>query len=147
MSPNQSPPEKRPRYALLYDQDCSLCTFQMRVLTWLDWRNALRLLPLNDPEVGRIAPQLTPEQLREAIHCVTPAGCVHRGARAVRFVGARLPLLWPLALFLWLPGVILVAEWIYQRVSRNRHLLSRLFGCGDACAVMPRRIRPEDSFR
>jgi predicted DCC family thiol-disulfide oxidoreductase YuxK len=147
MAPPASSPAPRPRYALLYDQDCSLCTFQMRVLTWLDWRNALRLLPLSDPEVARIAPQLSDGQLREAIHCVTPRGRVYRGARAVRFVGARLPLLWPLALLLWLPGVIFIAEWVYQCVSRNRHVLSRLFGCKDACAVMPRRVRSDDSFR
>lgn len=147
MNSTALPPPHRARYALLYDQDCSLCTFQMRVLTWLDWRNALRLLPLSDPEVARIAPQLSAEQLREAIHCVTPHGRVYRGARAVRFVGARLPLLWPLALVLWLPGVIFVAEWVYQCVSRNRYVLSRLFGCKDACAVMPRKMRSEDSFR
>lgn len=135
------------RHALLYDQECSLCTFQMRVLTWLDWRHALRLLPLNDPEVARIAPDLSAEQLQEAIHCVTPAGRVYRGARALRFVGARLPLLWPVTAVLWFPGVIWVAEWVYRWVSRNRYVLSRVFGCKDACAVMPRKVRAEDSFR
>ena len=47
------------------------------------------------------------------------------------------------ALILWLPGVIWVAERIYMWVSRNRHLLSRWFGCKQACAWMPERQRPE----
>jgi predicted DCC family thiol-disulfide oxidoreductase YuxK len=133
-----------PRHALLYDQDCSLCTFQMRMLTWLDWRQALALVPLADPRVAVLAPQIPGHALREAIHCVTPSGRVYRGARALRFVGARLPLLWPLAALLWFPGVIWIAEWVYQRISRNRYWLSRVFGCKEACAVLPARPRSED---
>ena len=45
---------------------------------------------------------------------------------------------------LWLPGVIWVAELVYRWVSRNRHLLSRLFGCKEACTLLPTRDRPQD---
>jgi len=54
-------------------------------------------------------------------------------------------LLVPLAIFLWIPGVIWVAEKIYQWVSRNRHLLSRLFGCREACSILPARKRAHDN--
>ena len=80
----------------------------------------------------------------EAIHCVKTDGTVLRGARALRFIGLRMPLLTPLALVLWLPGVIWVAEWVYGCVSRNRHLLSRVFGCESACAIMPQREREDE---
>ena len=66
---------------------------------------------------------------------------MYRGARCVRYVGIRMPLLAPLALVLWIPGVIWIAEKIYAWVSRNRYLLSRLFGCKEACAVLPQRGR------
>ena len=56
-----------------------------------------------------------------------------------------MPLLVPLALVLWLPGVICVAEKIYQWISRNRHYLSRIFGCKDACAILPARRRAEEN--
>jgi predicted DCC family thiol-disulfide oxidoreductase YuxK len=118
----------------------------MKVLSWLDWRNVLALVPLSDPHAKEIAPQLRREDLIEAIHCVTPEGTVYRGARAIRFLGIRLPLLVPLALFLWVPGVIWVAEIVYRWVSRNRQLLSRVFGCKDACAVMPKRTREQDKM-
>ena len=76
-----------------------------------------------------------------------PADGHHRrGARAIRFVGMRLPLLVPLALFLWIPGVIFLAEIIYQWVSRNRLLLSRVFGCKDACAILPAKKREQDKL-
>ena len=111
----------------------------MRLLTWLDWCDVARLLPVSDPDTLRLVPGLTRQGLLEAIHCVPRKGPVLRGARALRFVGMRMPLLIPMALVLWVPGVIWVAERVYMWVSRNRHLLSQFFGCKDACAIMPQR--------
>jgi predicted DCC family thiol-disulfide oxidoreductase YuxK len=131
---------------VLYDDGCPMCTFQMKVLSWLDWFDVLALTPLSDPRAQEVAPQLTREDLLEAIHCVTPERRIYRGARCIRFVGMRLPLLVPVALFLWIPGVIQIAEIIYQWVSRNRLLLSRVFGCKDACAILPARKREQDKL-
>lgn len=130
---------------VLYDSDCPLCTFQMKSLTWLDWFDRVRFLPINDPQAAELAPGLTREDLLEAIHCVTREGKIHRGARAIRYLGMRMPLLVPVALFLWLPGVIWVAEKFYMFVSRNRLFFSRIFGCKGACAIMPERKREGDS--
>jgi predicted DCC family thiol-disulfide oxidoreductase YuxK len=134
------------QHLVLYDQDCPLCTFQMRVLTWLDWRNCLALVPLSSPRAQSAAQSLGAEELRAAIHCITREGRIHRGARCIRFVGMRLPALVPVGLFLWIPGVIQIAEIIYRWVSRNRHVLSRVFGCKDACALLPKRDRSQDSL-
>ncbi len=134
------------KHVVLYDDECPMCTFQMRLLSWLDWRNVLALVPLSDPCAAQLAPALGREDLLEAIHCIDHQGRIHRGARALRFVGMRLPLLIPLALFLWLPGVILIAEKVYALVSRNRHLLSRWFGCKEACALLPKRAREQDKL-
>ena len=133
-------------HLVLYDDACPLCVFQMKMLTWLDWRGALALVPLSDPRAQSAGLQLRREDLLEAIHCVTPEGQVYRGARALRFVGMRLPLLVPVALLLWIPGVIYLAEIIYRAVSRNRLVLSRLFGCRDACAILPKRVREQDKL-
>jgi len=132
------------KHVVLYDDECPMCTFQMRLLSWLDWRNVLALVPLSDSRAAQVAPSLRREELLEAIHCIDSRGRIHRGARALRFVGLRLPALIPLALFLWLPGVILGAEKIYALISRNRHLLSRWFGCKEACALLPKRVREQD---
>ena len=135
--------EPRTTHIVLYDGDCSLCTFQMRVITWLDWFNAVSLLPIADPRAATLAPQLTREDLLEAIHCLTRDGKIHRGARCLRFIGLRMPLAFPFALLLWIPGVIYLAEIGYRWISRNRHLLSRVFGCKEACAIMPARRRED----
>ena len=134
------------QHFVLFDDECPLCTFQMRVLSWLDWLNVLSLVPLSDPRAKEIAPTLAREDLLEAIHCVTPERRIYRGARCLRFVGMRLPLFTPIALFLWIPGVIQIAEIVYRWVSRNRHLLSRVFGCKEACAILPKRSREQDKL-
>lgn len=133
-------------HLVLYDGDCPLCIFQSRVLGWLDWFNVLSLVPLSDPRAKEAAPQIEREDLIEAIHCIAKNGRIYRGARCIRFVGMRLPLLVPVALFLWLPGVIYIAEIVYKVISRNRLVLSRLFGCKDACALMPTRKREQDKM-
>src|ERR1043166_68101 len=132
---------ERPQHILLYDDQCPLCTFQMKLLTRLDWFNVLRLAPVSDAASAGVAPQLTRADLLEAIHCLPPQGRIYRGARCIRFIGFRLPLLVPLSLVLSLPGVIWLAEKVYGWVSRNRHLLSRLFGCKEACAIFPEHKR------
>ena len=74
--------EERTTNVVLYDGDCSLCTFQSRVITWLDWFNTVSLLPIADPRAPEIAPRLTRTDLHEAIHCVARSGRIYRGAPA-----------------------------------------------------------------
>ena len=131
-------------HILLYDDSCPLCTFQMKTLTWLDWFNKLTMLPLGHERAQKLARGIHREDLLAAIHCVTAKGRILRGARALRFVGMRLVPAVPMALFLWIPGVIQLAEVAYKFVSRNRHLFSRLFGCKEACALMPTRDRENE---
>ncbi len=132
------------QHLVLYDDQCPLCIFQMKLLTWLDWLGKLALVPLTDPRAAEIAPQLSREELLEAMHCVSKNGRIYRGARCIRFVGMRLPLMVPVALFLWVPGVIWIAERVYAWVSRHRLRISRIFGCKDACAILPARKRDQD---
>jgi predicted DCC family thiol-disulfide oxidoreductase YuxK len=129
---------------VLYDSDCSLCTFQSRLITWMDWCNTVSLLPIADPRAHEIAPRLTRTDLHEAIHCVAKNGKIYRGARCLRFIGLRMPLAAPFALVMWIPGVIYVAEIFYRWLSRNRYLLSRVFGCKEACAILPARRRANE---
>ncbi len=129
---------------VLFDDECSMCTFQSRVITWLDWFNTVSLMPISSARVPEIAPRLTRTDLNEAIHCVAPNGTIQRGARCIRHISLRMPLAFPIALVLWFPGLIYIAEIFYRWISRNRHLISRLFGCKDACALMPARKRANE---
>jgi predicted DCC family thiol-disulfide oxidoreductase YuxK len=130
---------------VLYDSDCSLCTFQSRLITWLDWFNTVSLLPIADPRAREIAPRLTRTDLHEAIHCVAKDGRISRGARCLRFIGMRMPLAAPFSIVLWIPGVIYLAEIGYRWISKNRYILSRVFGCTEACAILPARRRENEN--
>lgn len=132
------------KHVVLYDDECPLCTFQMKMLTWLDWFGVLSLVPLSHERATEIAPGISREDLQEAIHCIAKDGKIYRGARALRFVGMRLPLMIPAALIMWIPGVILIAEKAYQFISKHRLVFSRLFGCKGACALLPTRERAQD---
>jgi predicted DCC family thiol-disulfide oxidoreductase YuxK len=114
------------------------------VITWLDWFNTVSLLPISDSRAYEIAPRLTRTDLHEAIHCVTKNGKIYRGARCLRFIGVRMPLAIPFSLLLWIPGAIFIAEIFYRWLSRNRYILSRVFGCKEACAILPARKRSNE---
>lgn len=128
---------------VVYDDHCPMCTFQMRLLSWLDLGRRFDFMALSNPTVQALAPQLRREDLLQAMHVLTKAGPIHRGARAIRFIALRCVLLWPLAILLWIPGVIYLCEIFYRWVSRNRQVLSTVFGCKEACVVMPQRKSSE----
>jgi len=128
----------RTRKAVIFDEHCPLCRKQVGMLRKLDWFKRLEFEPLGTVNLEALAPQVQREDLRAAMHVVTTAGAVHKGARAVRNIAASLPLLWPLWLLLWIPLVIYPAEWGYRRIARNRLVLSKVLGCeGGACELPP----------
>ncbi len=129
---------------LLYDDACPMCTFQSRLITWLDWFDTVRLTPLSSATPPAAVRSVELERLREAVHCIDADGRVWRGARALRRVGLRMPLMAPFAALLYVPGITQIAERTYMLVSRNRHVLSKLFGCKQACSVLPGRRREQD---
>jgi predicted DCC family thiol-disulfide oxidoreductase YuxK len=134
------------RILVIYDDACSLCTFHVRVMSWLDWLNRTTFIPASHSSVPKWAANVAQEELLRAIHCVEPDGRIHRGARCLRLIGMRIPLLVPLSLLLCVPGAIWVAEQVYGWISRHRYGLSRLFGCKTACAVLPVRKRAHEPF-
>jgi len=134
----------RRRPLLLYDAGCPLCTFQSRLLSWLDWFGTVRLVPFDHPAAAPFVAGIDPHELSAAIHLVGVDGRVRKGVRALRLAGLRMPALAPLAAALWIAGVVDVAEWCYDFVSGRRQTLSRIFGCESACRIMPTHRRPGD---
>lgn len=130
---------KTRKHIVLYDGDCPLCDFQQRALSWLDWFDEFDFVAISETQSKGLAISIPREKLLEAIHCLSAKGTIYRGARCIRFVGMRMPILIPIAMILWLPGVILIAEIMYRTISNNRHFISRFFGCKSACEMLPKR--------
>ena len=113
------------KHALMFDGACGLCQRTVAVLRRLDVGERIAFLDaLNDwTRVHHEFPTLTQEQCLETMHVVTPRGRVHTGFDAYRALAWSVPVVWPAAPFLYLPGVPWVGRRVYARVAARRHRL------------------------
>jgi predicted DCC family thiol-disulfide oxidoreductase YuxK len=132
-------PGTRARQALvLYDGRCPLCIKTAETLKLVDWLHALHFQNARDvATLPQREPPLEPDQLLQQMHLIAPdQERVYRGFRAFRWMAWRLPVLWPLAPFLYFPGVPALGQKVYLWIARNRY---RLVPCQDGvCHVPPR---------
>jgi predicted DCC family thiol-disulfide oxidoreductase YuxK len=126
---------------VIYDGDCNFCIGQVKNLRRLDCCGGrLAFLSLHDPRVEEHYPDLTHEQLMAQMYVIDGKNRRHGGGDAVRYLSRRLPLLWPVAPILHLPGSASLWRWMYNQVARRRYKIAgRKTGeavCeNDACAV------------
>ncbi|KAA5542755.1 DUF393 domain-containing protein [Roseiconus nitratireducens] len=135
-------PSQQPQAdVVIFDGDCNFCTAQVRNLRRLDCCGGrLSFLSLHDPRVRERYPDLTHDQLMEQMYVIDQHGGRHGGADAVRYLSRRLPLLWPAAPVLHVPGTARLWRWMYGQVAKRRYKLAGkrdgASGCeNDACAV------------
>ncbi|MCU0710266.1 MAG: DUF393 domain-containing protein [Pirellula sp.] len=97
---------------------------QIAHLRRIDTRGRLRFVSLHEPSVAIDYPDLSREQLMEQMWVIDPQGGRHGGAYALRYLSRILPLLWPIAPLLHVPGMMPVWSWIYQQVARRRYAIA-----------------------
>ncbi|MFN4261833.1 MAG: thiol-disulfide oxidoreductase DCC family protein [Gemmataceae bacterium] len=121
---------------LLYDGDCPLCQRSVAILRRLDWRGKVRYLNAREAaNIPACEPPLKPERLLEEMHLITPnSRHVYHGFGAFRWLAWRLPPLWPLAPFLYVPGVPTLGQKIYLWIARHRF---QLVPCQDGVCTLP----------
>ncbi|HJZ58779.1 MAG TPA: DUF393 domain-containing protein [Gemmataceae bacterium] len=121
---------------VLYDGMCPLCQRSVRLLKRLDWLGMLHFQDARD--TAHLPPceqPLEPARLLEQMHLVTPdRKHAHAGYAAVRWMSWRLPLLWPVAPLLYLPGMPRLGDRLYRWVARNRF---NLVPCHDGVCRVP----------
>lgn len=124
------------RVTVLYDGECRLCAASKARLERWPTADRLRFVPVQSPDARTLAPGVSDEELRGAMH-VLEDGKVWSGADG----WYRLMRLAPLRLR-WISWVVprFVARPVYRWIARHRY---RWFGKADctdgACAVHPRR--------
>lgn len=112
------------RPTLIYDGECGFCRQCVDVVRRWDREHRLVMVPFQDQ--ARVATFGIPlPALAAAMHLVRPDGRVFAGADAAPEILRLLPgkrwLAWPFRI----PGVLVVARWVYARVARQRHCLVR----------------------
>jgi predicted DCC family thiol-disulfide oxidoreductase YuxK len=112
------------RDTVLYDGQCRFCRGQITLLRRLDLTGRLRFESLHEPTVAEDFPELDRDDLMREMVVVDRSGQAWAGAEAVRYLSRRLPLLWPLAVPLHIPGSLPVWRWLYRFIARNRYRLA-----------------------
>ncbi|MBV9125930.1 MAG: DUF393 domain-containing protein [Planctomycetes bacterium] len=122
---------------VLYDGQCPLCLKGIALLKRLDWLGRLTFRNARDRKhLPAHEPPLDPERLLEEMHLLTPEGYqLLHGFTALRWMAWRLPLLWPLAPFLYLPGIPPLGQRLYLWVARHRF---HLVPCHGGICTLPR---------
>ena len=121
---------------VLFDGNCPLCRRSVAVLRRLDWLGVLAYHSARDADhLPPSGAPLNPDRLLEEMHVLTPdRRCAYAGFQAFRWMAWRLPLLWPVAPLLYLPGVPWLGNRIYRWVARNR---LNLIPCKDGVCQVP----------
>jgi hypothetical protein len=108
----------------------------LRLLRRLDWLHVVSYVDVRDPEQLKTVPvPVEPGRALEEMHLVTPDGsCLYHGFGAVRWLAWRLPLLWPVAPLLYIPGVPALGQKLYLWVARHRF---QLVPCHGGVCTLP----------
>ena len=118
-----SPPSKP---VMVYDGDCRFCALWIR--RWAQMTGeGVDYLPLQDPRVALLYPELPRERLETAVHFIDTGGAVYEGAEAVfRSLATNPSRRWWLHLYQGLPLAARASERAYRLVARHRSLFSWL---------------------
>ena len=109
-----------PRVHVLYDGNCGFCQRSARLLQTLDILNGLEWVDFRRTKVD-----VDLERLEHEMAAIA-RGRTYFGFSAYRAISWRLPILWPLLPFLYLPGVPVLGEAVYKRIARRRHDICRI---------------------
>jgi predicted DCC family thiol-disulfide oxidoreductase YuxK len=128
----------RTKAVVLFDGACPFCRKSVGILQVLDWLNHLEFRNCRDTaNLPESAVPLEPKRLIEEMHLVTPdRQSAYAGFAAFRWMSWRLPLLWPVAPFLYLPGMPWLGNKAYLWVAKNRFAL---VPCKDGVCELPKR--------
>lgn len=129
--------QRRGRLQVLFDGHCPLCRKTVRVLRALDILGRLQPVDFRRLDLAAYNREhglaLTPDQLESEMYVVTRA-ISYRGFYGYRIMALAFPATWPLAPFLFVPGLSHAGDRFYRAIARNR---LRPLGCSDSCSVGP----------
>ena len=126
---------KRGRLQVLYDGLCPLCNRTVRLLTGFDLFTRLEFLDFRAIDLDEYNHShkldLARKELEEEMYVIFQ-GKAYRGFYGYRRIASALPVLWPLAPWLFLPGISFLGELVYGYVARNR---LKILWCDSHCPV------------
>ena len=98
---------------MLYDGDCRFCRANVRFLQKADRGRRLTYVPMRGAA------------MREMV-IVDKSGRRHSGGDAVRYLTRKLPVFWPFAIILHIPGTRRLWAWLYRKIAARRYWFGRI---------------------
>ena len=128
---------RRSPIEVLYDGLCPFCQRSVRLLARLDLFNRLEFVDFRRLDLRvynrRHDLGITLDDLEEEMYVIS-RGRAYRGFYGYRVIALKLPALWPLAPWLFLPGATSLGGSAYRSVARNRF---KLHQCDAHCPTEP----------
>ncbi len=112
---------KRERLRIFFDGACVLCIRSMTFVGYWDWFSRLDYVDMTNSAgrgaetAGETADSAPPEMV-----VIRPDGERREGFFAWREILSQLPILWPLLVFLWIPGMSQIGPKVYRRIAQSR---------------------------
>ena len=115
-------PKSAPKYTVIYDGLCPLCIGTMVKLDAFDSHGRLQYLDLEKEPTAlqKLAPSISAEEARHAMHLVDSRGGTHRGFFAFRELARQLPALWILLPLFYAPLASSLGPRIYEYFASRR---------------------------
>jgi len=126
---------------VIYDGKCSFCRRSVDTLLVLDVSERLQPRDSHAPETRAQHPDLDPERAQREM-LVWDGRRLEGGFDAFRLIAWKIPLAWPIVLFLYVPPVPQLGRVVYRDIAANRTQI--------ACELNlapPRRPTPDPSPR
>lgn len=118
-----------PRYTLVYDGECRVCSRSVDVLRRWDRQGEIEVVSYQTAGVTTRFPWIAPRAFAEAMQLVGPGGQTWQGAAAMEQLLEVLPRGRWIAWIFKIPFVSALANKFYRWFARNRYRL----GCGQHC--------------
>jgi predicted DCC family thiol-disulfide oxidoreductase YuxK len=124
--------EESPRYTVIYDGDCKVCSRSVKVLTTWDRNEELLTIPSQTPGLQAKFPWITPGAYVESIQVVRNRdGRTWQGAAALEELLNALPKGRLISWLFMIPFARPLVDKFYRWFARNRYRL----GCGEHCGA------------
>ena len=125
MSGTKENRQSNPKDIVIYDGECNFCIFQIEKIKLLDRSGErFQFLSLHDSAARQHCPDLTTEMLMKEMYVIDTRGSYHAGPQAVRYIAAKLPLLWIFLPILHFKPTYLLISHFYRLVAANRYRIS-----------------------
>ena len=112
------------KITVYYDGSCGFCKKSLSFIKKHDLFDKLNLIPSNTLKSNNTI-GINTNRLNQEIGARDENGEIYYGSDAFEQIFFRTPVFWIVNLIYKVPGVIFVSRFIYSKVARNRHMLTK----------------------